>query len=119
MFIEPLYDYRTRCLQRSHGITSATTHRASRPAEYDTAPSLACTGNAPAKKSAFVSWVKRMVSSGKMVVRVRFYTVPARLKLPHVALALFVTRGFGSGCMFAVSQRTGRTRSVQRGQGVA
>jgi hypothetical protein len=24
---------------------------------------------------------------------VRFYAVPARLKLPHVALALFVTRG--------------------------
>ena len=35
---------------------------------HDAVPS--CTGNAPAKKSAFVSWVKRMVDSGKMVVRV-------------------------------------------------
>ena len=68
-FVEPLHDYRTRCVQRSHGITSAITHHAPRPAACDTAPSLACTGNAPAKKSAFVSWVKRMVGSGKMVVR--------------------------------------------------
>ena len=42
------------------------------PSQHATAHTLplSCTGNAPAKKSAFVSWVRRMVGSGKMVVRV-------------------------------------------------